>query len=272
MSGAFPDTIDYAACFEAGIEVLSCAPGFRQSVAEMGLAMALAGARGLVAEHEAFRAGRENWLSDNAQTDFPLYGAEIGFIGFGQIAQELTRLLAPFKPRITAYDPWLPEAVAADYGVALQPLDAVLKAARCVFVTAIPTSENRHMLNASRLALLSDNALLILLSRAHLVDFDALEAELRTGRIRACIDVFPSEPVSPDAAIRQQGAAVLSPHRAAAVDRGRQLIGDMILSDLRAAKSGSAARQLSKASAATIEVLQGQGDAKKVAAMSKTRN
>lgn len=59
VSGAFPDKIDYTACFEAGIEVLSCAPGFRQSVTEIGLAMALAGARRLAHEHEAFRAGRE---------------------------------------------------------------------------------------------------------------------------------------------------------------------------------------------------------------------
>lgn len=271
VSGAFPDTIDYTACFEAGIEVLSCAPGFRQSVAEMGLAMALAGARGLVAEHEAFRTGQEHWLSDNAATDFTLFGAPIGFIGFGQIAQELTRLLAPFRPRISAYDPWLSNSVARNHGVDLLALDDVLTSSRCVFVTAVPTSENYHLLNAERLARLSNNALLVLLSRAHLVDFDALEAELETGRIRACIDVFPTEPVSADNTIRSQKAAILSPHRAAAVHQGRQLIGDMILSDLRSIESGRQERTLSQASQATIAMLQGQGDAKKVAEMIRTQ-
>ena len=33
VSGAFPDTVDYAACFDCGVEVLSCAPGFRQGSA-----------------------------------------------------------------------------------------------------------------------------------------------------------------------------------------------------------------------------------------------
>lgn len=60
VSGGFPDTIDYEACFSRGIILLSCAPGFRQSVAEMVLTMALAGAGGLVREHEAFRRAKKH--------------------------------------------------------------------------------------------------------------------------------------------------------------------------------------------------------------------
>ena len=270
VSGAFPATIDYDACFASGVEVLSCAPGFRQSVAEMGLAMALAGARGLVAEHEAFRLGKERWLSDNPVTDFTIYGAKIGFIGFGQIAQELMRLLAPFGTAVSVSDPWLPDHVAESYGVSLASLDEVLATSRCLFVTAVPTSDNYHLLDAARLAQLQDNALLILLSRAHLVDFAALSAELDRGRIQACVDVFPTEPLPQNDVIRQQSGAILSPHRAAAVDKGRQLIGDMILADLRAKAAGDTTRQLSKANANTISVLAGIGDAEEVADMAKS--
>lgn len=271
VSGSFPDSIDYAACRDAGVEVLSCAPGFRQSVAEMGLAMALAGARGLVAEHEAFRRGSEHWLADHPATDFTLFGARVGFVGFGQIAQELTRLMAPFRPVIDAFDPWLPPSVADDFGVTLRPLDAVLSGTRCVFVTAAPSSENHHLLNAERLAMVQDNALLILLSRAHLVDFDALSAELAAGRFRACIDVFPTEPVPEHAQIRGLPGAILSPHRAAAVDKGRQLIGDMILHDLDAILTDRPDRQLGRANMATIKALAGVGDAKAVSDMARTR-
>ncbi|MCW1951826.1 MAG: hypothetical protein KIH44_010730 [Octadecabacter sp.] len=271
VSGAFPDTIDYAACFASNVEVLSCAPGFRQSVAEMGLAMALAGARGLVAEHEAFRRGDENWLADHPKTDFTMYGAQIGFIGFGQIAQELTRLLAPFRPVVRAYDPWLPTAVAREFGVSLMPVEDVLQTSRCLFVTASPTSENYKFINADRLAMLCDHALLVVLSRAHLVDYDALMSEVATHRIRACVDVFPSEPVAADDAIRTQPSAILSPHRAAAIDKGRQLIGDMIVSDLSAIRSRTQSRELSCARPDTIDVLAGVGDAMRVANMAKSR-
>ena len=92
-------TIDYQACADRGVEILSCAPGFRSAVAEMVLAMTLSAARGLVREHEAFRTGKERWLEDCAQTDFTLFNASVGFVGFGQIAQEMTRLLAPSERR-----------------------------------------------------------------------------------------------------------------------------------------------------------------------------
>lgn len=272
VSGAFPDSIDYAACFEAGVQVLSCSPGFRQSVAEMGLGMAITAARGLMSEHEAFRTGKEHWLNDNRETDFTLYGAQIGFIGFGQIAQELTRLLAPFRPEICAFDPWLPSEVAQEYGVSLVPLDAVLRRARCVFVTAVPTAENYQLLNRDRLALMQDNALLVGISRAHLIDFDALLGELETGRIRACLDVFPSEPVAQDDRIRQLPNVLLSPHRAAAVDKGRQLIGDMILADLQAIEAGQPHRRLAVANAKTVALMAGVGDAAQVADMASARS
>jgi phosphoglycerate dehydrogenase-like enzyme len=35
VAGAFREGLDYASCLNNGIEVLSCSPGFRNSVAEM---------------------------------------------------------------------------------------------------------------------------------------------------------------------------------------------------------------------------------------------
>jgi len=271
VSGAFPDSIDYQACLDAGIEVLSCAPGFRRSVAEMGLAMALAGARGLVDEHEAFREGQEHWLADREDTDFSLFGVDVGFVGFGQIAQEITRLMAPFAPITRAYDPWLPKAVADGFQVELCSLDQVMSQSRCLFVTAAPSSENHHLIDRVQLKQLPQNALLIVLSRAHLVDFAALKSELASGRIRACIDVFPHEPVAQDDSLRRQSNVVLSPHRAAAVAGGRQLIGDMILSDLESIRLGAPERNLSAARLETIAALAGVGDAASVSEMALDR-
>jgi len=271
VSGAFPDTIDYDACAAAGVTVLSCAPGFRQAVAEMGVAMALAGARGLVWEHEATRAGTENWLSDQAGRDFTLFRASVGFLGFGQIAQETVRLLAPFAPRVVVHDPWLPDAVAADYGVRKCDLADLMAHSRCLFVTAVPTSENRHMIDAEALAQLPDSALVVLISRAHLVDVDALIDEVRTGRIRAAMDVYPCEPLAADDPLRGLQGLILSPHRAAAVTGGRQLIGHMILQDLRAIFSGKPPQNLGRADPDRIKSLAGVGDAASVSDMASKR-
>ncbi|MBX2880758.1 MAG: hypothetical protein KTR32_12525 [Granulosicoccus sp.] len=271
VSGAFPDTIDYQACEKHKIEVLSCSPGFRRAVAEMGLAMALCGARGLFTEHEAFRRGSENWLDDNPDTDFTLFNARIGFIGFGQIARELYRLLNPFQPQIKAYDPWLDSESVRGFDVQLGSMEEVLQHSQCLFVVAAPTRDNQGLLDARALSMLQRNAMVIVLSRAHLVDFDALVAEATSGRLRVATDVFPEEPLARDHVIRRAPNALLSPHRAAAVVTGRQLIGDMILHDLQEILKGGPSRHLLKADMATVADLAGVGDASQVAAMASER-
>lgn len=80
--GTIQTGLDYDACAERGIEVLSCAPGFRYSVADMAVGLMIAGGRGVVEEHERFRRGTKRWRDDNIGIDFSLYGQRIGCIGF----------------------------------------------------------------------------------------------------------------------------------------------------------------------------------------------
>ena len=252
VSGAFREGVDYDACFARGVELLSCAPGFRQSVAEMTLAMVLAGGRGLVAEHEAFRRGAEHWLDDRPETDFSLFGANVGFVGYGQIARETHRLMAPFAPKVLAYDPFLDDAGP---DVTLCDLPELMDRAQVLIMTAVPTLENRGLLNADLIARLRPGALVAVISRAWCVDFDALVEAASSGRIRLATDVFPVEPVRHNDPLRDVPNTIFSPHRAAAVTGGRHLIGDMILSDITAILNGSAERRLGRAHPDTIESL-----------------
>jgi len=244
VAGAFRDGLDYGACFRNGIEVLSCSPGFRNSVAEMTLAMVLAGSRGLVEEHEAFRAGTERWLDDRPETDFTLYRQTVGFIGFGQIARETHRLMAPFAPSVMAYDPFLAEAGP---GVELVDLPTLVAQCRVVVLAAVPSEETRGLLSAELIAQLQQGALVIVISRAWCADFPALIDAAEAGRIRVATDVFPDEPVGATDPLRSSRNVILSPHRAAAVPGGRQLIGDMILHDVEAILTGDPSRHLKPA-------------------------
>ncbi|MEM9341639.1 MAG: NAD(P)-dependent oxidoreductase [Pseudomonadota bacterium] len=244
VAGAFRDGLDYDACVWRGIEVLSCSPGFRNSVAEMTLAMILAGGRGLVDEHEAFRSGTERWLDDRPETDFSMYGQTIGFIGYGQIAREAHRLLAPFSPRILAFDPFLSDAGP---DVDLVDLTQLVTQSRVVIVAAVPSDDTKGLLSADFIARLQPGALVVVMSRAWCADFPALINAANAGRITVATDVYPTEPLAPDDPLRTTRNVILSPHRAAAVPGGRQLIGDMILHDITAILDGRPDRQLKAA-------------------------
>ncbi|MEM1150752.1 MAG: NAD(P)-dependent oxidoreductase [Pseudomonadota bacterium] len=244
VAGAFRDGLDYEACFERGIEVLSCSPGFRNAVAEMTLAMVLAGARGLVEEHEAFRTGTEKWLDDRAATDFSLYRQRVGFIGYGQISRETHRLMAPFGPRVSVYDPFLKETGT---DAILTDLETLVRESRVVVLAAVPSEETRGLLSAELIATLQRGALVVVVSRAWCADFPALVEAARAGRITLASDVFPAEPLGGTDPLRTSGNVILSPHRAAAVSGGRQLIGEMILHDVSAILDGRPERQLKAA-------------------------
>ncbi len=236
------EDLDYDYCFAHGIRVLGCAPAFGPAVAEHGLGLALASSRQIAWTDRAFRTGQPNWSHTSFATEigdtFTLYGKQVGMIGFGGLARSLRSLLAPFGCPIQVYDPWLTESFLRGQGVEPVGLDLLLSSSRVIFVLATPTSSNRALLTGDKLDLISGDAVLVLLSRAHVVDFDALTDRLTAGRFRAAIDVFPEEPVEDDHPIRRAPHAVLSSHRAGAIGEALHGVGRLVADDLEALCSG----------------------------------
>jgi phosphoglycerate dehydrogenase-like enzyme len=87
----------------------------------------------------------------------------------------------------------------------------------------------------------------VLISRAHVVDFDALTDLVLAGRFKAAIDVFPLEPLPLDHPIRQAPGAVLSAHRAGSVKEGLWELGRMVADDLEAITAGLPPQRLQQA-------------------------
>ena len=228
----FLPNIDYETCFQRGIHVLAPSGVFALPVAEIGLGMALSLARNIHGAHRDFCDATEAWGLDGNHDAETLTGSTIGFIGFGDLGRALHRLLTPFRARIQVYDPWLPEGQLRREGVEPVALDRVLAENRVVFVVASVTSENAHLLDAPALARMQDGAMLILLSRAALADFNAMAAEAGSGRLRIATDVFPEEPLPADDPLRRVPNMLFSAHRAGALTMALQDIGTRVLDDL----------------------------------------
>ena len=238
VSGGFPRNLDYEHCFAHNIRVLSAAPAFARPVAELALALALSASRTVGQNDRAMRKGKEKWLHAGNEGTFMLYGKSVGFIGYGSLARVLQPLLAPFGCQISVYDPWLVDGFLRSQGVTPISLEDMLSTSRVIFVLAAPTSENQALLSREMLERIQPNAVLVLISRAHVVDFDALTELLVAGRFRAGIDVFPTEPIALDHPIRSAEHAVLSAHRAGPVEEALWDIGSMLLDDLTAITNG----------------------------------
>jgi phosphoglycerate dehydrogenase-like enzyme len=207
-------------------------------VAEMALGMVLAASREIVDGHVAFVAGEEKYLWSGNVGTFTLYDQTVGFIGFGGLARALKPLLDPFRCNILAYDPWLPDHNLLRQGATPMGLEALLESSKVIFVLAIPTGANRGLLDRALLSRIRPGSILALMSRAHVVDFDALTELVSEERFKAVMDVFPEEPMPTDHPIRRAPGVVLSAHRAGSVARDLRNIGRMVVDDLETIMAG----------------------------------
>jgi len=253
VEGNFAQNVDYAECFRRGIQILSIAPVFAQPVAEMALGLALDLARGITRGDRLMREGSEQYGLAGNRDAFVLRGATIGFIGCGNLGRALIPLLAPFRPRLLIHDPWLPDSLIRELGGEPASLEAALSEPRVIFALAGVTEENRGLLNRARLETIRSDAIFLLLSRAGLVDFDALLDLVGAGRFRAATDVFPEEPVPANARVRQVEGLLLSSHRAGGLSATLAAIGEMVVDDLGLILRGLPPQRLQPARAETVD-------------------
>lgn len=233
-----PQDLDYETCFARGIRVLSCAPAFGPAVAEMALAMTLAVKRQLIDSHNDFVAGKERYLEAGTVGSTMLFDRTVGFIGFGGLARNLRPLLAPFRCKVQVYDPWLPKRYLERQGVKSVGLEELLYTSHVVYVLAVPSASNRALLDRRMLELIRPDSVLVLISRSHLVDFDALTEMLHARRFRAAIDVFPQEPLAADHPIRTAPGVLLSAHLAGGLEEAELDIGRMAVDDMESMIAG----------------------------------
>ena len=240
VEGNFLPNIDYDYCFARGIRVLVASPAFAVAVAEMALAFALDLARGITAADRAFRRGEEVYGLESNRDCFVFTGCQAGIIGFGDLARSFRSLLKPFRCRVTAYDPWLPERLLIQHDCVPASLDEVLSTSDAVFVFASVTTENQGFLGARELSLMKPGSIFALVSRAAVVDFEALTDALESGRIKAATDVFPQEPFAAEHRLRNLPNVLLSAHRAGGMQEAFLEIGRLVVSDLELVLRGLA--------------------------------
>jgi phosphoglycerate dehydrogenase-like enzyme len=232
VEGNLLANMPYELLFERGVHVVTTSLVFAEPVAELGLALALNLARGIVDADLAFREGRELWGGAGNREARLLSGSEVGLVGFGDLGRALYRLLAAFRPRVRVYDPWLPPSMVAEAGVEPAGLETVLAESDFMFVVASATSENAGFLDADAFARMRRGTAFVLLSRAAVVDFPALIEAVRRRHIVAASDVFPEEPLAADHPVRRLPGFLRSAHRAGALDVAFRRMGDMVLEDM----------------------------------------
>lgn len=238
VEGNFFPNVDYPTAFANGTRVLGCGTAYAQAVAEYSLALALDVARGITREDHATRSGSAAIVSATTADSILLRGATVGLIGYGNLGRALHALIAPFHNEVRIHDPWLPESIIRETGARSASLEETLRTSDFVFVFATATADSEHLLNGERLDVLKPGARLILVSRAAVVDYDALLERLQAGKLHAAIDVWPTEPIPANDPYLQLPNVVVSAHRAGGIPQAFFSIGEMVCDDLELLRDG----------------------------------
>ena len=111
------------------------------------------------------------------------------------------------------------------------------------------------MINTSKLKLIKDGSVFVLMSRAAIINFDNFHTFLKNRNVFAAIDVFPQEPFPKDHKLRKLKNVIFSPHRAGALDSAFKEMGELVIQDLKLISKGLPPRLCKKAERETVKFL-----------------
>lgn len=234
-----PPDVAYSEAYHNNMTITHTGNVFSIPVAEMALGLFLTSYRRII-DHNHVLHTYDGQEAEAASMNREAYGKTAGIIGLGNIGSRLAFLLNSIGMRVIAYDPFLRNNLSAvDMGVTFVELADLLSSSDGIFVTASPAPSNEHLLNGSMLDLIRSDAVLVSVSRAMLIDHDALVERLLAGKFRAALDVFPIEPLPPGDPLRGLDNVILIPHRAGGTNEARQRMGWDFLRDLEVYLEGS---------------------------------
>ena len=172
------------------------------STAELAVGMAIAMRRGF--PHFLRKQEVGEWSHERMGS---LNDSRIGIIGAGSIGQTLVSYLTPYEVEITTFS-----RSGSNGSQRMSNLDDLLPTFDIVFLILPLNSESEHLIDARRLSLMKDGAVLVNVARGRVVDTNALVAELSSGRISAALDVTDPEPLPQDHPLWKLENVLITPH------------------------------------------------------------
>ena len=210
-----------------GERTWTCGKGvYAEPVAEMALALGLAGLRGL---GRYTRAGE--WTGPYGRN---LIGARVTILGGGGITEELVRLLAPFDCHVTVVRNRVSEMDGVDVVLQSDQYADALPGADLVVLALSLTPETEGIIGRSEFESMEPHAWIVNVARGkHIVTDDlvwALENDVIGG---AAIDVTHPEPLPPDHRLWSLPNCIITPHVGNTPAMAVPLLSDRIAANVR---------------------------------------
>ncbi|WP_026945673.1 phosphoglycerate dehydrogenase [Algoriphagus marincola] len=191
--GAFcigTNQIDLETCQEKGIAVFNAPFSNTRSVVEMAIAEIIFLMRNFFDKSVSMHQGK--W-DKSATGSFEIRGKKLGIVGYGNIGAQLSVLAENMGLNVFYYD--IVEKLALGNATKIDSLEELLQTCDIISLHVDGRKENKCLIDAEKIKMMKKGAVLVNLSRGHVVEIPALKEALESGHLAGCaVDVFPEEP------------------------------------------------------------------------------
>ena len=228
--------IDLNRVNQHGIVVTNTPDVLSECTADLAMTLMLMVARRAGEGERELRAGQWSGWRPTHLVGTKVSGKTLGIVGYGRIGQEMARRAHHgFGMKILAFNrsPVAPEVLAQCQATQVASLDEMLPECDFVSLHCPGGAENRHLINAARLARMRPDAFLINTARGEVIDEAALMQALWFDTIGgAALDVFDGEPaINPQ--LLESDRLVMLPHLGSATREAREAMGFRVIDNLQ---------------------------------------
>ena len=221
--GVGVDNFDLDAARDLGVVAANVPDFCVEEVANHALAMILSLCRRIPQDHRQIIGG--GWGVNPFRPIYALTELTLGLVSFGKIARNLARKATALGFSIMAHDPYVDEAVFAEYQAERVELGALIERADIVSLHCPLIPETTHLMNAETLGRMKPGAILINTSRGPVVHEVALIEALRSGHLGgAGLDVFEEEPLPAGSPLRTFPNVILTSHAASVSEKAVEIL------------------------------------------------
>jgi phosphoglycerate dehydrogenase-like enzyme len=231
--------VDIPAAQRNGVVVCGTG-GHGPATAELAWALILGLARKIPAEDANMRQG--GWQT-TIGTD--LAGTTLGLVGLGNLGKQMVPVAKAFGMDVIAWSTNLDPEEARAAGAEPVTKDELFERSDFVSVHYKLSDRSRGLIGAADLALMKQSAFLVNTSRGPIVDTDALLEALEAGTIAgAGLDVYDTEPLPADHALRSAPRTIITPHLGYVTEDTYTVFFDDAVEDVLAYLAGDPVRVL----------------------------
>ena len=220
--------IDLEAASLRGVAVFNAPYSNTRSVAELVIAEIVFLIRNLYGKIAKAHSGAWDKSANNARE---VRGKKLGIIGFGNIGSQVSTLAEAMGMDVYYYD--VVDKLAIGNVTRMSSLRELLNRVDIVTIHVDGNPANANLIDEKEFQAMQDGVFLLNLSRGHVVNINALAANLRNGKVAgAAVDVFPHEPVDGKepfvTPLQELPNVLLTPHIGGSTEEAQENIAEFV--------------------------------------------